>query len=570
MNSTITKFILWVIIICLAYFGLYGNITNEIHVRKVMDKRKAENIQRLKDLREIQLEYKRQNGTYTGNSDTLIHFLLNTEVEFINTEKADEDSIAANMRKWNSIQNRMVRNLINPKKEAKRIYKENGGEWTVLNEKQKIKKGYIQVDHYMAYDLSFSEEYNKTRNNNSYVIDTNNLTNITKIYENQKNYSKFKNSFSNYSESLIEKLEIDNIYTIIHSNFNSIFDLNENTIISTGNLLSQISNNKKEISNLEKNIVSENDKLENAEGMIRSAIHQRNTYTETIGVETIEKVREKADKKAEKGKTLKGRKGVIFSIISSQDSTENTNKNIVSNCKKEISSFENEISIRKKLIEVLEDNYQSIKDVQEMQNQYNNINKVDCDNFNSLCDYTLTKKIKIVTTLKKGNYTIPKQPYKWKQALLEADYLVEQAIDDEMMLKIKKKYIESGGTFRDLTTEEGYARGLITTVIQPVRDIIFDNIYMKNRIDIPLNLDSITFIPHTNIKYNFAAKEFKPNMIEQSQGEIDKYFFKIYANYDDVFSGMDEENNVLRKNGERENIEIGSLEKTITNGNWGE
>ena len=570
MNSTITKFILWVIIICLAYFGLYGNITNEIHVRKVMDKRKSENIQRLKDLREIQLEYKRQNGTYTGNSDTLIHFLLNTEVEFINTEKADEDSIAANMRKWNSIQNRMVRNLINPKKEAKRIYKENGGEWTVLNEKQKIKKGYIQVDYYMAYDLSFSEEYNKTRNNNSYVIDTDNLTNITKIYENQKDYSRFKNSFSNYSESLIEKLEIDNIYTIIHSNFNSIFDLNENTIISTGNLLSQISNNKKEISNLEKNIVSENDKLENAEGMIRSAIHQRNTYTETIGVETIEKVREKAEKKAEKGKTLKGRKGVIFSIISSQDSTENTNKNIVSNCKKEISSFENEISIRKKLIEVLEDNYQSIKDVQEMQNQYNNINKVDCDNFNSLCDYTLTKEIKIVTTLKKGNYTIPKQPYKWKQALLEADYLVEQAIDDEMMLKIKKKYIESGGTFRDLTTEEGYARGLITTVIQPVRDIIFDNIYMKNRIDIPLNLDSITFIPHTNIKYNFAAKEFKPNMIEQSQGEIDKYFFKIYANYDDVFSGMDEENNVLRKNGERENIEIGSLEKTITNGNWGE
>ena len=92
-------------------------------------------------------------------------------------------------------------------------------------------------------------------------------------------------------------------------------------------------------------------------------IHQRNTYTETIGVETIEKVREKL-KRTRKGKTLKGRKGVIFSIISSQDSTENTNKNIVSNVK-EISSFENEISIRKKLIEVLEDNYQSIKDVQK-------------------------------------------------------------------------------------------------------------------------------------------------------------------------------------------------------------
>ena len=570
MNSTITKFILWVIIICLAYFGLYGNITNEIHVRKVMDTRKSENIQRLKDLREIQLEYKRQNGTYTGNADTLIHFLFNTEVEFINTEKADEDSIAANMRKWNSIQNRMVRNLINPKKEAKRIYKEDGGEWTVLNEKQKIKKGYIQVDYYMAHDLSFSEEYKKTRNSNSYVIDTDNLNNITKIYENQKDYSKFKDSFRNYSENLIEKLEINNIYTIIHSNFNSIFDLDENTSISNENLLSQISNNKKEISNLEININTENDKLENAEGMIRSAIYQRNTYTETIGIETIEKVREKAAKKEEKGKTLRGRKGVIFSIISSQDSTEKINKNIVSNCKNEISSFENEISIRKKLIEILEENYQSINDVQAMQNQYKKFNNIDCDNFNTLRDYTLTEEIKIVTTLKKGNYTIPKQPYKWKKAVLEADYLVEQAIDDEMMLKIKQKYINSGGTFRDLTTEEGYARGLITTIIQPVKDVIFDNIYMKNRIDIPLNLDSITFIPHTNIKYNFAAREFKPNMIEQSQGEIEKYFFKIYANYDDVFSGMDEENKVLRKNGERENIEIGSLEKTITNGNWGE
>ena len=41
-----------------------ANITNEIHVRKIMDKRAKENIQRLKDLREIQLEYKRQKGYY--------------------------------------------------------------------------------------------------------------------------------------------------------------------------------------------------------------------------------------------------------------------------------------------------------------------------------------------------------------------------------------------------------------------------------------------------------------------------------------------------------------------------
>ena len=76
MKNTVIKFTLWLIIIFLVYFGLYGNITNEIHVRKVMDDRKSENIQRLKDLREIQLEYKRQNGTYTNNPDSLVDFYL--------------------------------------------------------------------------------------------------------------------------------------------------------------------------------------------------------------------------------------------------------------------------------------------------------------------------------------------------------------------------------------------------------------------------------------------------------------------------------------------------------------
>ena len=55
------------------------------------------------------------------------------------------------------------------------------------------------------------------------------------------------------------------------------------------------------------------------------------------------KLEKKPKKKEEKGKVLKGRKGIIFSIISSQDSTEKTNKEIVTNCKSMISDFENEI-----------------------------------------------------------------------------------------------------------------------------------------------------------------------------------------------------------------------------------
>lgn len=569
MKSTVIKITLWVIIIFLAYFGLYGNITNEIHVRKVMDERKSENIQRLKDLREIQLEYKRQNGTYTEHPDSLMHFLFNTDIEFVNSEKAEADSIAEDMDKWNSIQNRMVRNLIDPTTEAKRIYKEKGGDWTVLTEQQKIDRGYIAVDYYIAHELSFTEEYKNTRNN-SYSIDTENLSNISGIYSKQKSYSNFKSELNNFEETVINKIDVNNIYSNIKSNFSSIFDLDTNTNISVDNLKEAIKSNKKEVSSLKTSISETQDKQDNAEGMIRSAIHQRNTYTETIGADLILKVREKAKKKAEKGKVLKGRKGIIFSIVSSQDSTERVNKEIVSNCKNNISKFENEIEAREKLIKIVEKNYQAILDVNAMQNQYNSFNGLDNSSFDSLSNYTINEEIKIVTTLKKGTYTLPTHPHIWKQARLEADYLVEQAIDEEMLARIKEKYSESGGNFRDLTTEEGYARGLITTIIQPVQEVIFDNIYMKNRINVALNLDSITYVPHTTIRYDFAAKEYHPNLMEQAQGEIDKYYFRISTSYDNIFYGMDDENEVLRKNGERENIQVGSLEKTITNGNWGE
>jgi len=569
MKTTAIKVTLWVIIIFLAYFGLYGNITNEIHVRKIMTERKSDNIQRLKDLREIQLEYKRQNGSYTNNPDSLTYFLFNTDIEFINSEKADEDSIPVNMRKWNSIQNKLIRNLINPNKEAKRIYKENGGSWTTLTEQQKIDKGYVTVDHYTAHQLSFTEEYRKTRNN-SFEINVTNLYNISDIYNKQKSFSSFKYDFNSFDDEVLKTINLQNTYQNIHKNFTSIFDLDTNTSISTEFLKEIISSNKTGISSLKSSISNNKDQKENAEGMIRSAIHQRTTYTETIGAEMIFKVREKAKKKAEKGKVLKGRKGIIFSIITKQDSTENANKTIISSCKDNIAKYENEIDAREKLIQLAEKNTQGIEDVNAMQKQYIGINEKETNNFDSLANYTINEEIKIVTTLKEGNYTIPTHPHKWKQARLKADFLVEQTIDEEMLSTIKEKYISSGGLFRDLTTEEGYARGLIITTIQPVKDVIFDNIYMKHRMGISLNLDSITYIPHTNIKYDFATKETHPNLMEQAQGEIDKYFFRISASYDDLFLGLDEENEVLRKNGERDNIQVGSLEKTITNGNWGE
>ena len=142
-----------------------------------------------------------------------------------------------------------------------------------------------------------------------------------------------------------------------------------------------------------------------------------------------------------------------------------------------------------------------------------------------------------------------------------------------MIAQITKEYVISAGEYRGLTTEEGYARGLITTVTQNVENVIFDNIYMETRNkDIPLNLDSITYIPHTDNLYTFDAKETHPNIIEEQKGELDKYYFVIYSSYDNVFLGLDEEEKILRNGEERKNkkIQIGSLEEVATNGNWGE
>ena len=155
------------------------------------------------------------------------------------------------------------------------------------------------------------------------------------------------------------------------------------------------------------------------------------------------KVRGKSAKKAEKGKILKGRKGKIWSILNSQDSTEQVNKVIVEDCKNIILKLENEIEARKKIIKSLGKNIQSIHDVNAMQNQYINERSVVNTNFDDLAFYTLNEEIKIVTTLRKGRYTVPTKPNKWKQAQLEADFLVEQSIDEEMIAQITKEYVNT-------------------------------------------------------------------------------------------------------------------------------
>ncbi len=159
-------------------------------------------------------------------------------------------------------------------------------------------------------------------------------------------------------------------------------------------------------------------------------------------------------------------------------------------------------------------------------------------------------------------------PEEWEKAQIQAELLVEKSLGEDILNKIDKKYQDSGGKFRGLTDSEAYARGLITVIIKSVKEVVFNEIYLKGR-STP-DIQKLIYIPYTKIKYKFATKKTQPTEEERMQGERDKYFFQISADYDDVFSGLDEENVLLRTNREKKDIRVGSLEKTITNGNWGE
>lgn len=577
MKKLTLKLVIWGGVIALAYFGLFGNITNEIAVRGDMDIRKAENIQRLKDLREIQLQYKRSKGYYAENLDSLYEFLYNGQIEFINTDKADNDSIPADLRKWKQIQKRMLssaRKRLNVGSISKRIYKEGGGKWKKLTEEEKIEKGYISVTYFKASDLTITEEYKKIRSEN-YKINIPSFNNIRTIYKEQESKSSFG---SQWTDEAYNNIGVNPIYIEIKKEYDKIFTrpLLFETLYIEWDYKFWIQENKNKIKELNENITLNTSNESTANIMVDSIMIARQNYIESIGENQILKVKEKAQKKAEKGKKLKGRKAIIYKTITDQDSIENANNIIIENSLYNIDLAQKEIQDREKLISAIEKHTQCILDLQQMQLKYLdlNINNDSLDlaqNINSLLEY-MNEEIKIVTTLKKGKYTIPSDPELWEESQMKAEILVEQSMGEDIKEKINKKYQEAKGEFRSLTFEEAKARGLVTIVAKPVQDVIFNDIYIKNRDQnvAPLKIDSLFYIPHTEKKYTFLAKRKYATNEEKAQGEIDKYFFEISAEYHDVFKGLDDEYVTLRRFGEKGKMSVGSLEKTITNGNWGE
>jgi hypothetical protein len=68
--------------IILAYF-VYNSINSEVEFQKVAKVRIAENIQKLKDLRQVQIAFKKVNNTYANNFEVLIDFLENDSMPIV-------------------------------------------------------------------------------------------------------------------------------------------------------------------------------------------------------------------------------------------------------------------------------------------------------------------------------------------------------------------------------------------------------------------------------------------------------------------------------------------------------
>ncbi|MBT3612324.1 MAG: hypothetical protein HN522_05235 [Flavobacteriales bacterium] len=68
--------------IILAYF-VYNSINSEVEFQQVAKVRIAENVQKLKDLRQVQIAYKKVNNTYSNNFESLIDFLKNDSMAIV-------------------------------------------------------------------------------------------------------------------------------------------------------------------------------------------------------------------------------------------------------------------------------------------------------------------------------------------------------------------------------------------------------------------------------------------------------------------------------------------------------
>jgi hypothetical protein len=82
MNRLIVRIVLTVLIIVLGYL-VFESVMGPVRFQKELDQRKRVVVDRMKDLRNIQLTYRALNNAYADNFDTLLNFLKNTRIPVV-------------------------------------------------------------------------------------------------------------------------------------------------------------------------------------------------------------------------------------------------------------------------------------------------------------------------------------------------------------------------------------------------------------------------------------------------------------------------------------------------------
>ena len=143
MNAKKITLILIPINIILAFF-VYNSITSEVEFNKQAKERIAENVQKLKDLRTLQIAYKKENDVFADNFNSLLDFLENDSTTIIKSVGETPDS------------------LVNGKQ---------------ITDAQALEMGLISRDtlYVSAKESIFDENYIKSRDN-KYPFDINTLS----------------------------------------------------------------------------------------------------------------------------------------------------------------------------------------------------------------------------------------------------------------------------------------------------------------------------------------------------------------------------------------------------------
>ena len=97
MNSILKKVLTYLILpACIAglAYALVASIMEPVHFEKHREYRKGIAVQRLKDIRELQVAFKNVNGKYTADVDSLIMFYKDGKMKVVMQIGSQDDSVA--------------------------------------------------------------------------------------------------------------------------------------------------------------------------------------------------------------------------------------------------------------------------------------------------------------------------------------------------------------------------------------------------------------------------------------------------------------------------------------------